>query len=106
MSSATYWGLTSGPAEPAAIGTVMPPAAHTAMALRVTFPSVWLPATVVIASRSMSGFPAARRMAIASSCPGSQSRMIFSTTYEPMAPPVVALGLRGRVRRQVDGLLG
>src|SRR6218665_3732728 len=57
----------------------MPAAAHTDSALRVTFSMVWLPATVVMPSRSMCGLPAASRIAIASSWPGSQSRIIFST---------------------------
>src|SRR2546423_6398183 len=50
---------------------------HTFKALRVVLSSDWLPATVVIASRSMSGWWAASRMAMASSWPGSQSRIIL-----------------------------
>src|SRR5712691_7276952 len=55
----------------------MPATVHTRRAFRVVFSSVWFPATVVIAHSSISGFPCARRIAIASSCPGSQSRMIL-----------------------------
>src|SRR5690606_39011786 len=47
-----------------------------ASALRVTFSMSALPATVVTAASSISGLPWARRRAIASSCPGSQSRMM------------------------------
>jgi hypothetical protein len=53
-------------AQPAAIGT-MPASSATASALRVTFSSVWLPATVVMANSSMAGLPCASSMAMASS---------------------------------------
>src|SRR5690625_1940413 len=57
--------------------SVMFPMVATASALRVTFSSVWFPATVVTASSSISGLPCASKSAIASSWPGSQSKMIF-----------------------------
>lgn len=58
----------SGPAAPAAIGTSrIAAASHTRRALRVVFSSDWLPATVVIASRSTEGWAAASRMLKASS---------------------------------------
>src|SRR5699024_8446352 len=41
------------------------------------FSRVWLPVTVVTAKSSRLGLPCARSMAMASSWPGSQSRMIF-----------------------------
>src|SRR5699024_8854252 len=61
---------------------------HTARALCVTLSMVWLPATVVMPSSSQRGSPAARRIARASSWPGSQSRMIFSVMDRvcPFAP--------------------
>ena len=72
---------TSGRGQPAAIGTSRtPPMVATTRALRVTFSSVELPITVVIASSSISGLPWASRRAMASSWPGSQSRMIFLGT--------------------------
>ena len=59
-----------------AIGTSrMPATLHTRRALSEVFSSVWLPATTVIARSSSAGEAAASRMAIASSWPGSQSRM-------------------------------
>jgi hypothetical protein len=64
----------SGLSRPAAIGTsVMPATLQTRRALSVVLSSVWLPATVVIARRSMAGDAAASRIAMASSWPGSQS---------------------------------
>ncbi len=81
MSSATSISRRSGRGEPAANGMpVMPAMRATARALRVTFGRVWLPTTVVTASRSMSGFPWASSIATASSWPGSQSRMILLGT--------------------------
>jgi hypothetical protein len=80
-SAATRSGWTSGPAQPAAMGTpVIPAAVHTRRAFRVVFSSVWFPATVVIASSSTAGSPAASIRARASSCPGSQSMMIGTGT--------------------------
>ena len=68
---------TSGRPAPAAKGTpVIPAMRATASALRVTFSMPALPATVVTATSSMSGFPWARSRAMASSWPGSQSRMM------------------------------
>ena len=59
---------SSGPGAPAATGTPwMPASAHVARALRVVRSSVPLPATVVIASRSISSLPAARMIATMSS---------------------------------------
>ena len=70
---------------PAANGTpAIPATVATARAFLVTFSIVWFPCTVVTATSSMFGFPWASRSAIASSCPGSQSRMIFvviATSY-------------------------
>jgi len=68
----------------------------------VTFSIVWFPATVVIPSRSIAGLAAASRIAMASSCPGSQSRMIFSTVGPSSS--VVAAGRsdeRCNARRKV-----
>ena len=63
-----------GDSQPAAIGTpAMPATVATRRALSVVFSSVWLPTTVVMARRSMAGEPCARRIATASSWPGSQS---------------------------------
>ncbi len=45
---------------------------------------LWLPPTVVTPKSSISGLPSASRMATASSCPGSQSRMIFFVTIAPL----------------------
>lgn len=78
MSGAVSMLRTRGRPQPAAKGTpVMPAMVPTARALRVTFSRVWFPTTVVTASRSMFGLPWASSSATASSCPGSQSRMIF-----------------------------
>src|SRR5262249_56879804 len=54
----------------------MPATLHTRRAFSGVFARIWLPATTVIAASSMSGQPAASRIATASSCPGSQSRRI------------------------------
>ena len=53
-----------------------PASSSTRSALAVVLSSVWLPATVVTPSSSSSGQASASRIAIASSWPGSQSRMI------------------------------
>ena len=77
MSSAVKSGRTSGAAQPAATGTSwMPASVHTRKALSVVSARGWFPATVVIAASETSGVPCASRIAIASSWPGSQSRMI------------------------------
>ena len=77
---------TSGRGQPAAIGTSRtPPMVATTSALRVTFSNVELPITVVMASSSISGLPWASRRAMASSWPGSQSRMIFLGTPTTLA---------------------
>jgi len=55
----------------------MPATRAIARAFRVTFSRPALPATVVIAASSISALPCARRRAMASSWPGSQSRMIL-----------------------------
>jgi hypothetical protein len=89
MDGATSTGRTSGREQPAAIGTpVMPMTVATERAFRVTFSSVWLPATVVTATTSMSGLPWARSSATASSCPGSQSRMTFLPMAAIVAQPI------------------
>ena len=81
MSGAVRRGRRNGCAAPPAMGTfTMRHTVATARALAVTRSNVWLPATVVTASRSMSGLPCASIMAIASSWPGSQSRMILRGT--------------------------
>ena len=68
---------TSGRSAPAATGTsVRPSRVRTRSALRVVRSSGALPATVVIASSRSSGRAVASTIASASSCPGSQSRMI------------------------------
>jgi hypothetical protein len=77
IDRATRSGRVDGASEPAAIGMPRIPATEqTRRALSVVFSSVWLPATVVIATSSIAGEAAASRMAMASSWPGSQSRMI------------------------------
>src|SRR3954464_3635255 len=66
----------SGRSAPAAIGTSwIPPSVQTRRAFSVTLSSVPLPATVVIARRSIASLAAASRSATASSWPGSQSTM-------------------------------
>jgi hypothetical protein len=65
-----------GSLAPFAIGTTMLASAQIRWALYVTFCKEPLPDTVVIPRSSIAGFAAASRIAIASSCPGSQSRMI------------------------------
>ena len=86
MSPATRAVRSSGRAHPAATGTpVMPPTVAVTSALCVTFAIVWLPATVVIASSSIAGLPCASSRAIASSCPGSQSRMILRGTVSNLS---------------------
>src|SRR5580704_18098786 len=66
-------------------------AVHTRRAFSVVFSRVWLPATVVMARRSITGQPRASRMAMASSWPGSQSRMIGLVTSRPSLPPAPRL---------------
>ena len=93
---------TSGRGQPAAIGTSrMPAIVATTSALRVTLSSVELPITVVIASSSISGLPWASSRAMASSWPGSQSRMIFLGTSPTLAAPACRLdgAQPGRVAR-------
>jgi hypothetical protein len=58
----------SGCARPAAMGTdVIPAAVQIRRAFSVVFGSVWLPATVVMPSRSIAGLAAASKIARASS---------------------------------------
>ena len=79
MSGAVSIARTSGRSAPRANGMpVMPATRATDSAFLVTFSIVWLPITVVTASSSISGLPCASSIAMASSWPGSQSRMIFS----------------------------
>ena len=81
IESATSTSRTRGRWAPRAKGTpVMPATRATDSALRVTFSIVWFPMTVVTPTSSMSGLPHARSRAMASSWPGSQSRMIFVGT--------------------------
>ena len=56
--------------------SVRPARSSTRSAFAVVFSSVWFPWTVVTPSTSSSGLASASSSAIASSCPGSQSRMI------------------------------
>ena len=82
--AATWGSRTSGRSAPIATGTSSrPTSASTRNALSVVFSSVWLPCTVVTPTSSISGLASASRSAIASSCPGSQSRM----TGVVIAPP-------------------
>src|SRR5215207_3985122 len=68
-----------GRSAPAATETsVRPENSRMRIAFAVVFSSVWLPATVVTPRSSISGLASARRSAIASSWPGSQSRIIGS----------------------------
>ncbi|SQB95531.1 Predicted membrane protein (DUF2254) [Clostridium paraputrificum] len=81
-SAATTPCRTSGRVQPAWTGTPsMPAMVSTARALRVTFSRVWLPPMVVTPTSSIAGLPAARRIATASSWPGSQSRMILRCSF-------------------------
>ena len=67
----------SGASAPAATGmSVLPAISSVTSALRVVLSSVWFPATVVTPISSTSGEASARRIAIASSWPGSQSMTI------------------------------
>src|SRR5215208_1654701 len=62
---------------PAASGTSrLSPIVITRRAFSTVFSSVWFPATAVTASNLISGARAASSSAIASSCPGSVSKMI------------------------------
>src|SRR5699024_2190181 len=77
MSGAISTRRTSGRSDPAYTGTSSRPlATRTLCAFRVILSSVWLPPTVVMPRRSIAGWASASIMATASSCPGSQSRMI------------------------------
>ena len=74
---ATVSSRASGRSAPAATGmSVRPARSSTRSAFAVVFSSVWLPWTVVTPRTSTSGLASASSSAIASSCPGSQSRMI------------------------------
>ena len=71
----------SGASAPAATGMSLRPAiSSVTSALRVVLSSVWLPATVVTPVSSTSGEASARRIAMASSWPGSQSITILVLT--------------------------
>ena len=75
--AATASSRASGRSAPAATGRSARPArSRTRSAFAVVFASVWFPCTVVTPSSSTSGLASASRSAIASSCPGSQSRRI------------------------------
>ncbi len=77
----------SGASAPAHTGmSVRPAISSVTSALRVVLSSVWLPATVVMPTSSTSGDASARRIAIASSWPGSQSMTIFVLTGERPPP--------------------
>jgi hypothetical protein len=78
----------------AANGTpVMPAILATANALRVTLSMVWFPCTVVTATSCTFGLPCASNRAIASSWPGSQSRIIFfGIRYSPSSTLAVSQG--------------
>src|SRR5689334_6387929 len=76
-SAATWRARISGRAAPAATVTSGRPTwSRTRIAFAVVFSSVWLPCVVVTPSSSTSGLASASSSAIASSWPGSQSRMI------------------------------
>src|ERR671935_1714783 len=86
-------GRTSGPSSPDATGTsVMPATVSTLRAFSWVLARGALPATQVMASRSMAGLAAAMRMATASSWPGSTSRMM-------------GVGMSGSCRRLYVGSL-
>ena len=77
-SAATTPCPTSGRLQSAWTGTPsMSAMLSTTRALRVTFSRLWLPPMVAMPASSIAGFSAARRIATASSWPGSQSRMIL-----------------------------
>src|SRR5215210_2395143 len=86
MSSAVWGGRSRGSAAPAPTGTfVHPTRESTRRAFCVVFSMVTLPATVVTASRSRSGWPQASIRATASSWPGSTSRITgFGLTFAPL----------------------
>src|ERR671917_207663 len=96
MSEAVTSSPTRGLAAPAAIGTSRPASAATRCALIVARSSGQLPATVVIARRSILSSPAARRIATASSWPGSQS-MRMGSGIEPSTIWSAPLPVRSRV---------
>ena len=77
ISPAIIFSRTIGCPQPAYTGTSTPSHWHTFLALICVFSSVWLPATTVIPNRSILSLFAASVIATASSCPGSQSRIIF-----------------------------
>ena len=76
LSATTLRNIIGCP-QPAYTGTSTPSHWHTFLALICVFSSVWLPATTVIPNRSILSLFAASVIATASSCPGSQSRIIF-----------------------------
>ena len=93
----------------AATGTsARPTSSRTRIAFAVVLASVWLPATVVTPSSSSSGLASASRSAIASSWPGSQSRMIgigvmpasIASTSSAWAGTVARPGATRRSRRR------
>src|SRR5690606_15587314 len=99
-SAAVSRAPASGRSHPAATGTpVIPASVQTRRALSDVFSSVWLPATVVIALRSIAGSAAASMMASASSCPGSQSRMTGVATSELPGQPADRPAEQGAVAR-------
>ena len=73
---ATVSSRVSGRSAPAATArSDRPTRSSTRRAFAVVFSSVWFPCTVVTPRTSSSGLASASSNAIASSCPGSQSRM-------------------------------
>src|ERR687891_419149 len=75
--AATASSRASGRSAPIATGTsALPTSSSTRSAFAVVFSSVWFPYVVVTPSSSTSGLASASKSAIASSCPGSQSRTI------------------------------
>ena len=86
----------SGRSAPAATGTSpLPTNSRTRSAFAVVFSSVWLPATVVTPRSSSSGLASARRSAIASSWPGSQSSKIGLLMSSSISSTSAAVGSDG-----------
>ena len=85
---------SSGTSQPAKTGmSVRPASSQTMRALREVRGSGTLPATAVIPSTSSSGEARARRMATASSCPGSVSMMMRRAMARPNFSPRPRRGL-------------
>ena len=101
--AATSSARCSGCAAPTATGmSVRPANCSRRSAFTVVLASVWLPYDVITPSRCSSGLASASSSAIASSCPGSQSKI---TGIGWFAIEVVYLVLAAQVRIAEDRFL-